>query len=87
MEKDVKLICVYQKSGVYLFYSKIYVWVDSYLLPHGDWQRVTLGSGSALACWNMTANYLLVFILKTNKIILSVKFSKENLENTSHGHK
>lgn len=55
--------------------------------PHGDWPRIKLGSGSTLAFWRVAANSFLIFIPGRVKIILAVKFSKENLENTLHSHK
>lgn len=56
-------------------------------LPHREWPKLKLGSGSTVACWRVSANSLLIFIPETVKIILTVKFSKENVENTLPGHK
>lgn len=49
---------------------------------HGDWPQLKLGSWSTLTCWRVADNGLLTFIQETVKIILAIKFSKENLEKT-----
>lgn len=57
------------------------------LLLYRERLKFKLGFGFIVVCWRVFVNSFLIFILEIVKIILIVKFFKENVENILFGYK